>query len=73
MNKLLLNTYMKVQTVSGKAQKVLHDKTGDFVMDHAVVAAIVVAVGAISITLLTQFLKSDMAPSLSDKVLSFFN
>lgn len=73
MKKLAMSVYVKASVLTGKAMRLLRDQNGQFVMEHATVFAIILAAAAIAIALLTNFMQTDMAPSLSSKVQSFFN
>jgi len=73
MKILMVKSYVKLQSVSEKVHRSLRNEKGDFIVDHAAVAAIIIALAAIAITLLVKFLQSDMAPAVSSKILSFFN
>ena len=51
----------------------LQNTDGQFVMDHAVVFVIIIVVGALVLVLLKNFVETDMAPVLKEKILAFFN
>ncbi|MEA4954810.1 MAG: hypothetical protein VB096_04785 [Pseudoflavonifractor sp.] len=50
----------------------LAENSGQFVMDHAVVFVLIIVLGGIALALLTNFLQSDMAPTLKSKIMEFF-
>lgn len=51
----------------------LAEENGQFVVDHALVFVIAIALGGIALALLTTFLQTDLAPAIKDKVLDFMN
>lgn len=51
----------------------LAENNGQFVMDHAVVFVLILVLAGIALTLLTSFLNDDLAPTLRQKILDFFN
>ena len=51
----------------------LDNNNGAFVMDHAAVFVLILVLAGIALVLLTNFLQDDMAPTLRDKIMKFFN
>lgn len=49
----------------------LAEENGQFVVDHAVVFVICIAIGGIVLLALTTFVNTDMAPALKNKILGF--
>jgi len=56
-----------------RAQTVLANNEGDFVMDHAMVFVIILAVAAVVIGALVVFVQTDMGPAITNKIKSFLN
>lgn len=51
----------------------LAENSGQFVMDNAVVFVIILVIAGIVIALLTTFLRTDLAPLLTQKIRDFFS
>ncbi len=71
-NKLLKAT-VQIRSYRDLSQAKLAENKGQFVMDHAVVFAIILVLGGIAMALLTTFMRTDMAPLLTQKVRDFFS
>lgn len=78
MKKLMEKIIAKVRKVKNTPKVVavrmkLAEENGQFLMDQAIQFAIALGLAAICLTLLTAFLQSDLAPSVTAKIHSFFN
>lgn len=71
--KLEGKTIVTVMDTKEAWKKKLTDDEGQFVVDHAVVFVLIIVLGGISLVLLKNFLSSDLAPTLKNKILEFFN
>lgn len=69
----LSNIKSRALCVARKARAVLTAQEGQFVVDHALVFVIGVAVAAVVLGVATSFVQSDLAPAVTDKILGFMN
>ena len=61
------------KTRAGRLKETLRDESGQFVVDHAVVFVIIIVLGALALAALKVFVTNDMAPTLKNKIMEFFN
>lgn len=71
--KTINKLYFKTTTASRAYFQKLKADDGQFVMDHAVVFVLILALAAIALGLLITFMKTDLAPTLRTKIMEFFN
>lgn len=50
----------------------LAENSGQFVMEHAVTFVLIIVLAGIILVILTNFLQTDMAPTLKSKIMEFF-
>ena len=51
----------------------LSESSGQFVIDHAIVFVIALVLGGIGLTLLVNYLQSDLSNTIKTKINDFFN
>lgn len=51
----------------------LNENSGQFVIDHAIVFVIALVLGGIGLTLLVNYLQSDLSNTIKTKINDFFN
>ncbi len=73
MNAAMTKAYIRARLYAARMKDTLKDESGQFVMDHAVVFVIIIVLGALALLLLKNFLNNDMAPTLKNKIMEFFN
>lgn len=56
-----------------KVKSKLRSRDGQFAMDNAVVIVIIVVIGGVALTLLTNYLQTDLAATIKSKINEFFN
>ena len=61
----------RLQALRAATRAKLAEENGQFVVDHAVVFVICIAIGSIVLVALTTFVNTDMAPALKNKILGF--
>ena len=69
----MTNLYLLAHKLSGDMKAKLLSNDGQFVVDHAVVFVIIIVLGALVLTVLKNFVETDMAPVLKEKIMAFFN
>lgn len=65
--------YIRSEQLTDTLKHKLHSEKGQFVVDNGVVLLIIVVVGAIVLGLFKTFVNDDLAPSIRQKMLDFFN
>ena len=73
LNAAMSKAYIRARLYTARMKDTLKDESGQFVMDHAVVFVIIIVLGALALLLLKNFLNNDMAPTLKNKIMEFFN
>lgn len=59
--------------LTARLRRKLTETRGDFIMDHAMVAVVILVVGAIIIAALGPYIQDTLFPLLQGKITDFFN
>lgn len=73
MKTAITRAYIQMLCQKTRIKAVLKDESGDFVTNNATVAVIIIVLGGIALALAKAFLSDSLAPTLKDKLLTFFN
>jgi|GEM_PF-3856142 len=73
MNEVLLNMNSGLACLKARIRAKLSEKGGQFAMDNAVAFVIIVAVGAVALTLLINYLQGDLSSNLKSHINDFFS
>ena len=73
LNAAMTKVYIRAKLRAGRLKETLRDESGQFVGDHAVGFVIIIVLGALALAALKVFVTNDMAPTLKNKIMEFFN
>lgn len=73
MKTVMTRAYIRMLCQRARMKAVLQDESGDFVSDKGTVAVIIIVLGGIALALAKSFLSDSLAPTLTDKLMAFFN
>lgn len=73
LNNLCISTSLKLNGLKDKVKSKLKDNKGQFAIDNGVVMVIVVALGAVALTVLIAYFKGEFSTNLKGNINNLFS